>query len=61
MGRGSGGGLKRKEGEPRTLDRSTRTRLQLAQHLLDRSFEVLFDNVAVVTLEEALFVQTAQD
>ena len=33
-----------------------RSRLQLAQHLLDHGFRVLDDNVATLTLDEALFI-----
>jgi hypothetical protein len=33
-----------------------RSRVQLAQHLLDSAFGVLSDNVANLTLEEALFI-----
>jgi hypothetical protein len=33
-----------------------RSRLQLAQHLLEHGFKVLDDNIATVTLSEALFI-----
>jgi hypothetical protein len=33
-----------------------RSRLQLAQHLLNHGFEVLDDNIATLTLAEALFI-----